>query len=80
MALTSEDVNTLKEIFDGRYVHQDNCDTRHKAVDDRQTATEVKVAVTSSQLATLIKILAAIGAPMAAGIIAIAIKVIFGGA
>lgn len=76
MALTSEDINRL----DDRYVAKEDCDQTHKAVDDRQTATEVKVAVTSSQLATLIKILAAIGAPTAAGVIAIAIKVIFGGA
>jgi hypothetical protein len=65
--------------LDDRYVKQDACDTKHRAVDERQNATEVKVAVTSSQLATLIKILAAIGAPTAAGVIAIAIKVIFGG-
>lgn len=76
MPLTNEDMARL----DDRYVKQDACDTKHRAVDERQNATEVKVAVTSSQLATLIKILAAIGAPMAAGIIAIAIKVIFGGA
>jgi hypothetical protein len=75
MPLTNEDMARL----DDRYVKQDACDTKHRAVDERQNATEVKVAVTSSQLATLIKILAAIGAPTAAGVIAIAIKVIFGG-
>lgn len=74
--LTSEDLARL----DDRYVLQDNCDTRHHAVDKRQGETEVKVAVTSSQLSTLIKVLACIGSAAVVALVGIAVKFIWGGA
>ena len=77
--MTNEDIKNLTERFDDRYVMQDNCETKHKAVNERQNSTEVRVAVTSSQLTTLIKVLACIGSAAVVALVAIAVKVIFGG-
>lgn len=74
--LTNEDIARL----DDRYVMQDNCDSRHTAIDKRQGDTEVKVAVTSSQLSTLIKVLACIGSAAVIALVGIAVKIIWGGA
>lgn len=73
--LTNEDIARL----DDRYVMQDDCDTKHKEVDKRQTASELTVAVHGTQISTLIKVLATVGSAGAAALIAIAVKVLFGG-
>lgn len=74
--LTNEDIERL----DDRYVLQDNCDTKHTALNERQNDTEKKVAVTSTQLSTLIKVLACIGSAAVVALVTIAVKFVWGGA
>lgn len=73
--LTNEDIARL----DDRYVLQDNCDSKHSNLDRRQGETEVKVAVTSKQLSSLIKVLACIGSAVVVALVGIAVKYIWGG-
>lgn len=81
--LTSEEMERIVDAVikrtDDRYVHQDNCDTRHNDIDKRQTANELTVAVHGNQISTLIKVLATVGSAAAVALIGIAVKVIFGG-
>lgn len=74
--LTNEDIARL----DDRYVMQDDCDTRHSKVNDRQTQMEIDLAKIGTQLSTLIKILLIGLTPTVASLVAIAVKVLFGGA
>jgi hypothetical protein len=82
--LTNEEMERLVSSIiarcDDRYVKQDNCDTRHTALNERQNDTEKKVTVTSTQLSTLIKVLACIGSAAVVALVTIAVKFVWGGA
>lgn len=62
-------------VLDERYVKKDDCNDIQKEVDHRLSDGEKNIAVLITKMNTLIKILGAIAVP----ILAIAIKVLFGG-
>ena len=79
MAITDDDIQKVLSRCDDRYRHKEECDDIHSDVEKRQTATELTVAVHGTQLGALIKALLVIGTPATAALVAIAIKVLFGG-
>lgn len=62
-------------VLDERYVKKDDCNDIQKDVERRLSDEEKNVAILVTKMNTLIKILGAIAVP----ILAIAIKVLFGG-
>lgn len=74
--IETEDRKELQEIFDVRYVKKDDCVDLRSATDKRIDTMQTDVALVKQKLSMMIGILSAIGVP----VLAIAIKLLFGGA
>lgn len=69
------DIKQIEEHFDNRYVLKDDCTDRQEKVESRIEDSEKNIAILVTKMNTLIKILSAISVP----VLAIAIKMLFGG-
>lgn len=70
MAIDSEDIERLKEIF----ITRQECDTVNQSLKDKISKDNVRLAVIETQLKIIMGILAAVGG----GVLTIVLKLFFG--
>ena len=75
MAVDHETITEIERILDDRYVKRKDCEQTVRMEDGRITKMELKLENVNTKLGIMIAILSAIGVP----VIALCVKLLFGG-
>lgn len=75
MAITHEDIQELKIVFDDRYVMQAECDATQKAINKKLATDDKRLDLLNLKMTAALWLVGVI----ASGIIALVIKAYFGG-
>lgn len=75
MTVDHETITEIKKILDDRYVKRKDCEQTVRTEDSRITKMELKLENVNTKLGIMIAILSAIGVP----VIALCVKLLFGG-